>query len=45
MQLVWRDMDLDKFYNVIGIAIKTGSVVRKVLPNGLTAYAKGSYEL
>lgn len=45
MQLVWRDMDLDKFYNVIGVAIKTGSVIRKMLPGGGVAYCKGGYSL
>jgi hypothetical protein len=44
LQLVWRDIDSEKFRNVIDTAIKTGSVVR--VPNGSrTFYAKGSYTL
>ena len=44
LQLVWRDIDSDKFSNVIDTAIKTGSVIR-VLNGPCTFYTKGSYTL
>jgi len=44
LQLVWRDIDSEKFQNVIETAIKTGSVVREVFGTR-TAYTKGKYTL
>ena len=45
LQLVWRDMDLDKFYNVVGVATKTGCIIRKAHANGKISYMKGGFSI